>query len=262
VARGADPTRVASLAVAYARRPRPKEEVIAHLRTRLGDVFEERFSWLLWRYVSAHADLVSAPPGGHWGYSGTDAPYVAARHWIGAGRRPAETAALEHLIRRFLGAFGPATMADICKFAGQVPARVRPVLDRVAPGLRRFMDEQGRTLFDLPRAPRPNADVVAPVRFLPRYDEVLIAYQHRDRVIAPPHRPAIYAKNGIIEATVLVDGMVAGTWTQDRGKTDLLVRVRPFGRLTRSDRAAVLTEAERLARFLAPEASTHGARIG
>ena len=63
VARGADPTRVASLAVAYARRPRPKEEVIAHLRTRLGDVFEERFSWLLWRYVSAHADLVSAPPG-------------------------------------------------------------------------------------------------------------------------------------------------------------------------------------------------------
>jgi hypothetical protein len=153
-------------------------------------------------------------------------------------------------------------MADICKFAGQVPARVRPVLDRVAPGLRRFMDEQGRTLFDLPRAPRPNADVVAPVRFLPRYDEVLIAYQHRDRVIAPPHRPAIYAKNGIIEATVLVDGMVAGTWTQERGKTDLLVRVRPFGRLTRSDRAAVLAEAERLARFLAPEASTHGARIG
>ena len=135
-------------------------------------------------------------------------------------------------------------------------------LRRLAPKLRRFTDREGRALYDLPRAPRPGADAAAPVRLLPRYDELLIGYAHRDRVIAPEHRKAIYAKNGIIEATVVVDGMVAGTWTQDRGKTELLVRVRPFGRLTRSDRAAVLAEAERLARFLAPEASTHGARIG
>src|SRR5207244_1888990 len=109
----------------------------------------------------------------------------------------------ERLIRRCLGAFGPATLADICKFAGQVPARIRPVLDRLAPDLRRFADEQGRALFDLPRAPRPKAEVPAPVRFLPRYDEVLIAYQHRDRVIAPRHRPAVYAEHGHMEATPL-----------------------------------------------------------
>ena len=108
---------------------------------------------------------------------------------------------------------------------------------------------------------RPGADAAVPVRLLPRYDELLIGYAHRERVIAPEHRKAIYAKNGIIEATVLVDGMVAGTWEQDRGKTELVVHVRPFGRLARSDRAAVLEEAERLARFLAPEARTHGARI-
>ena len=262
IGRGVDPEHMAALAIAFAREPRRKEEVLAHVQERIAGALGGPYRWLIWRFVSAHADLVSAPPGGHWGYGGTDAPYVAAKHWIAGAGRPGEADALARLIHRYLGAFGPATLSDIAKFAGQVPPRIRPVLDRLAPKLRRFTDREGRALYDLPRTPRPGADAAAPVRLLPRYDELLIGYAHRDRVIAPEHRKAIYAKNGIIEATVLVDGMVAGTWTQDRGKTELLVRVRPFGRLTRSDRAAVLAEAERLARFLAPEASTHGARIG
>jgi len=262
VANGVEPERVASLAVAFARTPRAKEDVIAHLRERLGKVFNEQYAWLVWRFVSAHADLVSAPPGGRWDYGGTDAPYVAARHWIGSGRRPAEDAAVERLIRRCLGAFGPATLADICKFTGQVPARIRPVLDRLAPDLRRFADEQGRALFDLPRAPRPKAEVHVPVRFLPRYDEVLIAYQHRDRVIAPRHRPAIYAKNGIIEATLLVDGFVTGTWDLAASREQALLRIRPFEKLAPPDRRAALDEGEQLARFLAPDARAHGVRVG
>src|SRR5437899_1578275 len=208
------------------------------------------------------AARVSAAPGGHWGYGGTDAPYVAARHWIGAGRRPAEDAAVERLIRRCLGAFGPATLADICKFTGQVPARIRPVLDRLAPDLRRFADEQGRALFALPRAPRPKAEVPAPVRFLPRYDEVLIAYQHRDRVIAPRHPPAIYAKNATLEATLLVDGFVRGTWDLAASREQALLRIRPFEKLAPPDRRAALDEGEQPARFLAPDARAHGVRVG
>jgi hypothetical protein len=261
IGKGVDPMRVARLAVAYARQPRPKEEVLAHIRKRIRPAPLGPDGWLVWRFVSAHADLVSAPPGGHWEYGGTDAPYVAARHWIDGGARPVEDDALAHLVRRYLAAFGPATGADVARFAGQVPPRIRPVLERLAPKLRRFRDEQGRTLFDLPRAPRPSADAAAPVRFLPRYDEVLIGYEHRDRVIPARHRPAIYGKNAIIEATVLVDGMVAGTWSFDRSKNDALVRVQPFGRLAPGERTGLIEEGERLARFLAPEARDHGARI-
>ena len=260
VGQGVDPKAVAKLAVAFAREPRPKEEVVAHLTERLGS-FGGPYKWLIWRFVSAHADLVSAPPGGHWAYGGTDAPYVAARHWIANGSRPPEEEAIGHLIRRFLGAFGPATLADISQFAGQVPPRIRPVLERLAPSLRRFRDEHGRALFDLPRAPRPAADVKAPVRFLPRYDELLIGYAHRDRVIAAAHRPAVYAKNALIEAVFLVDGLAAGTWALERTKTDAVVRIRPFGTLGRPDRAAAITEAERLAQFVAPDAKAHGARF-
>jgi len=261
VGRGVDPEAVAKLAVAFAREPRAKEEVVAHLTERLGS-FGGPYKWLIWRFVSAHADLVSAPPGGHWAYGGTDAPYVAARHWIGDGSRPPEDKAIALLIRRYLGAFGPATLADIARFAGQVPPRIRPVLERLAPKLARFRDEQGRALFDLPRAPRPAADTKAPVRLLPRYDELLIGYEHRDRVISAKHRGAVYAKNALIEAVLLVDGLAAGTWALERTKTDALVRIRPFAALARADRAAAAQEAEALARFMAPDARTHGARVG
>jgi hypothetical protein len=260
VGQGVDPKAVAKLAVAFAREPRSKEDVVAHLNERLGS-FGGPYKWLIWRFVSAHADLVSAPPGGHWAHGGTNAPYVAARHWIAAGSRPDEEDALRHLINRYLAAFGPAGLADIAQFAGQVPARIRPVLERLAPSLRRFVDEQGHQLFDLPRAPRPSADVKAPVRFLPRYDELLIGYKHRDRVIAARHRAAVYSKNAIIEAVFLVDGVAAGTWAVETTKSEAVLSIRPFGSLTRADRVAAVDEGESLARFIAPDAKTHGARV-
>jgi hypothetical protein len=261
VGRGVDPRKVAALAIAFARTPRPKEDVLEHVTARVGRLGGP-FNWLVWRFVSAHADLVSAPPGGHWDYGGTDAPYVAARHWIARGERPSEEDALELLVRRFLAGFGPATLADVAKFAGQVPPRIRPILERLGPKLRTFNDEGGRLLFDLPRAPRPEGDLAAPVRFLPRYDELLIAYQHRDRVIAPPHRRAVYAKNGIVEAVVMVDGFAAGTWSVARAKTEALLRVSPFGRLASKDRVAIEAEARALVAFLAPDATTTGVRFG
>jgi winged helix DNA-binding protein len=261
VGRGVDPKKVAALAVAFAREPRPKEEVLEHIQDRIGGSLGGPFNWLVWRFVSAHADLVTAPPGGHWDYGGTDAPYVAARHWIARGERPSEAEAVETLVRRCLAAFGPATLADVAKFAGQVPPRVRPALERLAPRLRTFSDEQGRLLYDLPRAPRPDAEFAAPVRFLPRYDELLISYQHRDRVIAPAHRRAVYSKNAIVEAVVMVDGFAAGTWSLVRVKKEAVLRVAPFKRLATRDRVAVEAEADALVAFLAPDATTVGVRV-
>src|SRR5689334_12586798 len=109
IARGVDPRAVARAAIAFANVPRTKEDVLAHLAERDAKI-EGNFAWLIWRFVSAHSDLVSAPPGGHWAYAGTDHPYVAARHWVPSGFRPSEDAALEHLVRRCIAAFGPLTL--------------------------------------------------------------------------------------------------------------------------------------------------------
>jgi hypothetical protein len=261
IGRGVDPKKVATLAIAFARRPRRKEEVLAHIQAGIGGKLGGPFNWLVWRFVSAHADLVSAPPGGHWDYGGIDAPYVAARHWIARGERPSEEDALKILVRRCLGAFGPATLADVAKFAGQVPPRIRPVLERIATTLRTFRDEEGRVLYDLPRAPRPAGELAAPVRFLPRYDELLIAYQYRDRVIAPAHRRAVYTKNGIVEAVFMVDGFAAGIWSFARVTNEAALRIAPFARLGPTDRTAVEAEALRLLGFLAPDATSFGVRF-
>ncbi len=261
IGRGVDPKKVAALAIAFARTPRPKEDVLEHIRERLGGALGGPFNWLVWRFVSAHADLVTAPPGGHWEYGGTDAPYVAARHWISRGKRPSEQDALEILVRRCVSAFGPVTLADVAKFAGQAPPRVRPALEGTASKLLIFKDETGRILYDMPRAIRPSSAVKAPVRFLPRYDELLIAYQHRDRLIAPAHRPAIYAKNGIVEAVVLVDGFAAATWGLIRAKGEAVLRVAPFARLPPRELVAVEAEGHDLLRFLAPDATTVGVRF-
>ena len=113
IGRGVDPKEVAALAIGFARKPRPKEEVLAYLQERVGGALGGPFNWLVWRFVSAHADLLTAPPGGHWEYGGTDAPYVAARHWIAKGERPSDEEALEILVRRCLGAFGDAAMVSI-----------------------------------------------------------------------------------------------------------------------------------------------------
>src|SRR2546428_7259893 len=115
VGRGVDPQRMAALAIAFAREPRRKEEVLAHVQERIAGALGGPYRWLIWRFVSAHADLVSAPPGGHWGYGGTDAPYVAAKHWIAAAGRPSEAGALERLVRRYLRAFGPRPRSAIAK---------------------------------------------------------------------------------------------------------------------------------------------------
>jgi hypothetical protein len=153
------------------------------------------------------------------------------------------------------------TLADIVKFAGQVPPRIRPVVERLTPKLRTFKDEAGRVLYDVPRGPRPPADTPAPVRFLPRYDEALIAYQHRDRVVSSRFRSALYAKNGIIEAAVLIDGMVAATWGIARAKNEAVLEIHPLTRIAGRDRTDATAEGERLVRFAAPEAASHGVRF-
>ena len=106
-----------------------------------------------------------------------------------------------------------------------------PALDSLEP-LRRFRDERGRELLDLPRAPLPGGDVPAPVRFLPRYDNLVLSHADRTRVVADEHRRTVIHGAGMVEATFLVDGFVAGLWREDGGR----VRVEPFAPLPRGRR--------------------------
>jgi hypothetical protein len=154
--------------------------------------------------------------------------------------------AIAEVVKRYLAAFGPASRADIAAWSGMRVADFAPALEVLEP-LRRFRDEHGRELLDLPRAPLPSGDVPAPVRLLPKWDNLLLSHADRTRVLSEEYRKLIVGKNGDVAQSFLVDGMVAGEWAADKqGKVTLEL----YAPLPRVARRAVEDEAARLEAWL------------
>ena len=156
------------------------------------------------------------------------------------------TEARAEMFRRYFAAFGPASRRDLGAWSMMHVPEIQRALDRLEP-LRRFRDEQGRELLDVPRAPLPDQDVPAPVRFLPKWDNVLLAFHDRTRVLPEPYRKRVIGMNGDVAQAFLVEGFVAGTWRVE----DRRVVFDSFAPLSRSTRREVEDEAERLEAFLA-----------
>lgn len=212
----------------------------------------------LWRHFSGGIALVQVPyPEETYGR----ARYVPATDWLGDPdpEQIDPDAAASHLARRYLAAFGPASVEDLAAYVGRGKwlTRWRRAADDGAEDLVRFTDEAGRTLLDLPKAPRPDEDTPAPPRLLARWDSLLLAYgtAHRGRVLPPAHQATVITRNADVLPTFLVDGMVAGTWLprRDRGGAARL-ELRPFGRLRAADRDALEREGRRLLPILGPGA--------
>ena len=198
----------------------------------------------LWRRVQGHASVVHVPPSGIWGYGGHGV-YAAAAGRV-RGEPPPAREAFDHLVRRYLSAYGPATKQDVGQWAG-IP-RLTPIaesLDRLS--LRTFRDERGRVLYDLPRAPLPDPETPAPARLVPRFDNLVLSHADRTRVLGDVAPSRIVTKNAMVHATILVDGFVAGTWQLENGR----VVLEPFGKLSAETTRALRAEAERLEAFVA-----------
>jgi len=193
-------------------------------------------------FQAADLDLVRVPPSGTWEHRRADL-YAVAEDWVGPNDADAE-AGRELLVRRYLAAFGPARAADIQGWAAIGLPRIRAVLERLE--LRLFRDEQGRELFDLPRAPLPDAETPAPARFIPVWEAMLLVHARRTGVLPEELRPILFnSKLPASMSTFLLDGVVAGAWRYERGRINL----QPFRRLTRAERTELKAEQERLAAF-------------
>ena len=193
--------------------------------------------------IGLWADLVRVPPAGTWERRRADL-FGLAEDWVGPAPELSELEAREHLVRRYLGAFGPAQRTDIANWAGMRVGSLAKALEGME--LRRFRDERGGELLDLPRAPLPAAGTPVPVRFLPTWDATLLVHARRTAILADEHRSRLFnSSNPQSERTFLVDGQVAGTWRPE----DAQVRLEPFGRLDRAARKELEGEAERLAAF-------------
>lgn len=185
--------------------------------------------------------VVHPAPSGTWNVRGAT-PF--ARADVPASSDP------EELVRRYLAAFGPASVADARAWSGI--GGLREVFDGMRPRLRTFTDERGRELFDLPDAPVPSGDEPAPVRMLPEFDAPLLAFSDRTRIMTDEVRRQVCVGDGVA-ATVLVDGTVAATWSIARADDAAVLTVRPLRPLARADRDEIEAEARRLLGFTDPE---------
>jgi hypothetical protein len=205
--------------------------------------------------VRTNLPLVQTPIATGWSYSAKP-EFTLAESWI--GRPVAGEDNLPELVRRYLAAFGPASVTDAQAWLGM---KLKETFEKLRPGLQTYHDEGRRELFDLPELSLPSTDVPAPVRFLPEYDNLLLSHSNRTRVIADAHRSKVYLPGLRVAATILVDGFVRGTWKIEKIKNAATLAIEPFAKLTKPERAALSEEGERLVRFVEATANSFDVRF-
>jgi hypothetical protein len=214
---------------------RGKKLTFDEIRDALRDQFPDVDHRALGYVTRTGLPLVMVPTDDAWGF-----PRDSQFTLVG---KVGKQAATEELVRRYLAAFGPATPADMQIWSGLkglkgVFAAIEDQLEMLDGGL-----------YDLPGALRPGGDADAPVRFLPAFDNVLLAHKDRTRIIEDEHRPKVITKNLRIPPTFLVDGFAAGIWSIKATKTKATLTIEPFGKLTKKAQKELAQEGEALLRF-------------
>jgi Winged helix DNA-binding domain len=243
--------------------PRTNEEISEFAETWVGEHPEaidprelETQRSLKWRPIYRWSALRRVPGDGGWGAK-TPGEHLTAPIPPGSRHAPSLDDALELLARFHLRAFGPAAAEDVAGWIGWRTPPIRELLDGLEHELVSFEDDRGRTLYDLSESPRPDPDTPAPPRLLGAFDSTLLAYaaKRRERILPESLRDVVYQKANLqIRPTLLLDGLVAGTWSIDVRRGEATLTLRPAGKLPRAAAAALRAEGAGLLDALHPSA--------
>jgi Winged helix DNA-binding domain len=242
---------VVALARAFFRKPQTFDAFRDHLAATFpkGDIRAMAYA------ARMQVPLLQVPTGGPWGFP-AQAGFITAEAWL--GRPPRSAGTLEELVLRYLAAYGPATAVDAQAWSG-IPA-LKPVFEALRPQLVAFRGERGGELFDLPDAPRPDPDVPAPVRLLPDWDNAIVGRADA-RLLLAEHRSSVFQPGLRVLPTVLVDGVVAGTWKTERRRAAASLTVSLFGTQPARVRREIEAEGDSLLRFSEPDADTREVKV-
>ncbi|MFN8676004.1 MAG: winged helix DNA-binding domain-containing protein [Thermomicrobiales bacterium] len=207
--------------------------------------------------VTRFLPMVQVTPRGLWRESG-QTRWTTAESWLGVPL--AVSPSRQDFVRRYLAAFGPATVMDMQNWSGLT--KLKSDFEALRPGLLTFQDAQGRELFDLPDAPRPAAETPAPVRFLPVYDNVVLGHADRSRFFASDTPIPENAGLGRDVGTILVDGFVRGLWKADLAKRTASLRIQLLEGCPPTTSREIASEGEQLLAFLAETTATRTVEIG
>ena len=226
------------------------------IRDALAQRWPDRDPAALGYAVRGLLPMVHVTPRGIWQKSGPIA-LTTVEAWLGRSVDP--VADLDTMVLRYLAAYGPSSAVDAQTWSRLTG--LREVFERLRPRLAIFQDERGRELFDLPDAPRPEPDRPAPPRFLPEYDNVLLAHADRTRFVDDDVRRRIQGE-GLPVGSILLHGVAGGTWTTAEAEGVTTLTIRALEPMADDDRASVVDEATLLLAFLAPNAAARRVTFG
>ena len=246
-AKGLDIERLIQIAKPYLEAETP---AIGALRDKLLEHMPDQDKQAMAYAVRSYLPLVQVPPSGTWGV-GTRATYTTAESWLG----PAEPSALGALFRRYLAAYGPASIMDFQTWTGMTS--LKSPLAATLEALAEYRDEAGKACYDLPELTIEDGDAPAPIRFLPEYDNILIAHKDRGRILPEVHRKKVFVSAGRVLGSVILDGFVGAIWRVKREKARATLLVSLFETQSDEARAAIEKEGLPLLRFIADDAEEH-----
>ncbi len=223
---------------------------IGALRDELQRHFPQHDKQAMAYAVRSYLPLLQVPPSGTWGV-GTRASYTTAANWLGE----AKSSDLAMLFRRYLAAFGPASLMDFQTWCGMTS--LKKALAPVLKTLVAYRNEAGAQLVDLPDLPLLPEAAPAPIRFLPEYDNCLIAHKNRTRILPERHRKQVFVSAGRVLGSVLIDGFVGAIWKARREKDRARLSISLFETVTAGCQAEIEAEGLRLLRFIDEDASEY-----
>lgn len=171
------------------------------------------------------------------------------------------------LLRKYLRAYGPATVADFSHWAGisMQEAKLLPALLEAElleiPGEKksRFLLREDISVLNnvLNNSPNDSPRGRTCIRLLPSFDSYLLAHREKDHLLSAQHYKRVYRNQAWISPVVLIDGEIAGVWSHKLQSKKLLVNIDPFGKLSKAQRAGIEQEAASLALFFKAELDLH-----
>jgi hypothetical protein len=160
------------------------------------------------------------------------------------------------LLRKYLQAYGPATLADFSHWAGIPMSEVKEVGPQVDGGIieissgKRPLLMLGEDVADFEKHVSSKS-----IRLLPSFDVYLLAHREKDHLLGDQHYKRVYRNQGWISPVVLINGAVAGVWAYKPRGRKLEINIEPFGKLSKSERASIEHEVEELGKFFGSEVS-------
>lgn len=239
----------AAIGAALAKGPQTQPELIQQIMPKVGKKLKAyiKAAWSIQIFRAALVEglICYGPP------RGNKPTFIRVEQWLPPQKEIPETEAKRALLRRYLGAYGPATARDFSRWSGIPMAEVNPVWESLQEDMREI-ESDGQKSFIL----RDDYDALAHsnlnnhiLRLLPGFDPFLLGHAGKDHLLDMQHYKRVYRAAGWITPTVLLNGKIIGVWSHTRNADYAVLRLELFEKITKKHHAQILAEAASLADF-------------